>query len=255
MESTYGDRNHEDGGDVETQLADVIRETYDRGGNVVIPTFAVERAQELMYYISRLVHANRIPDMPIYLDSPMAVDVTEIYRRCQDCFDQEMWQLINSKQPPLRFPGLRFSSSVAESKAINSVKRPCIIMASSGMCNAGRVKYHLKQNLGRANSTILFVGYQGTGTLGRHILDGAQFVRIHGHEQRVRARIARIYGFSGHADRDALMRWISHLKKPPRNVFLCHGEEQASVAFQAHIRDTLGWTVSVPNYREVVELS
>ena len=172
MESTYGDREHQDGGDVEWQLHDVISRTLDRGGNVVIPTFAVERSQELMYFISRLVHADRIPDVKVFLDSPMAVDVTDIFRQFRDCFDQETWNLIASDEPPLRFPGLHMADSVEESRAINAVKQPCIIMATSGMCTAGRIKHHLRRHIGDARSTILFVGYQAHGTLGRQILDG-----------------------------------------------------------------------------------
>ncbi|MGE0758190.1 MAG: MBL fold metallo-hydrolase RNA specificity domain-containing protein [Pirellulaceae bacterium] len=254
MESTYGDRNHQDGGDIETELARVIHDTASRGGNVVIPTFAVERAQELMWYISRLVHADRIPDLPIYLDSPMSVDVTGIFAKFRNYFDQETWQLIQSHESPLKFPGLRFAHTVEESKAINRGKGTAIIMASSGMCTAGRIKHHLRANLGRPESTVLFVGYQSAGTLGRQILDGQHFVRIHGEMIKVKAHVEQIFGFSGHADQTALLRWLQNLKQPPKRVFLTHGEEDASFHLANHIQHVLGWPVIVPVYQEAIEL-
>jgi metallo-beta-lactamase family protein len=255
MESTYGDRDHEAKGEIETQLADVINATLARGGNVVIPTFAVERAQELMYYISRLSHRNRIPDAPVFLDSPMAVDVTAIYQRHPDAFDLESYQLIASGEPPLHFPGLRLVRTAEESKAINRVREPAIIMATSGMCTNGRIKHHLRQNLERRESTILFVGYQGQGTLGRQILDKKPEVRIHGRNFRVLAEVAQLYGFSGHADRSGLLRWVTAFEKPPRRLFLTHGEESAARSLAKGIRDQFGWNVSVPEYQEVVELA
>ena len=254
MESTYGDRDHPDDGDIETLLGDVINQAVSRGGTIIVPTFAVERAQELMYHMSRLVHLDRIPDIQVFLDSPMAVDVTKIFRKHRDCFDDETWARIESEQPPLRFEGLRLVRSVEDSKAINSVQMPCIIMATSGMCTAGRIKHHLKARIGRPENTVLFVGYQGRGTLGRQILEGKQEVRIHGRMHRVRARIEQIHGFSGHADRRALLRWVEHLKKPPKHVFLTHGEEESSEHLAQRIREEKGWSVSVPQYRDSVEL-
>jgi metallo-beta-lactamase family protein len=254
MESTYGDRNHESGGDIETQLAQVIGDTAARGGNIVIPTFAVERAQELIWYIGRLVHARRIPDLPVYLDSPMSVDVTSIFLKFHDYFDHETWQLIQSHRSPLKFPNLRLVSSVEESKAINRAKDPCIIMASSGMCTAGRIKHHLRANIGRPESTVLFVGYQSHGTLGRQILDGQRYVRIHGTDFEVQARIAQIFGFSGHADRDGLLKWIGHLKRPPQRIFLTHGEEHAALSLAGQIEQKMGWPITVPSYQETFTL-
>ncbi len=254
MESTYGDREHADGGSIEHQLEQVINETISRGGNVVIPTFAVERSQELMYFISRLVHADRIPDIPIFLDSPMAIDVTRIFRHFRDCLDEMTWQLITSNEPPLQFPGLKMIRSSQDSKEINSVKHPHIVMATSGMCTAGRIKHHLRHNIGDARSTILFVGYQAHGTLGRQILDGNPLVRIHGRQWKVKAEVRRIDGFSGHADRSDLLRWISHLQNPPEHVFLAHGEEAAALSFAELVAAELKWKVSVPDYRETVAL-
>jgi metallo-beta-lactamase family protein len=254
MESTYGDRNHQEAGDIETQLERVIHETYARGGAVVIPTFALERAQELVYFLSRLAHAGRIPTLPVYLDSPMAVDVTKIFQRFRDSFDEEMWELINSSTPPLDFPGLQLVRTAEESKRINEVRQPCVIMASSGMCNAGRIKHHLRNHISSKASTILFVGHQSEGTLGRLILNGAREVRIHGQSFRVAAQIAQIYGFSGHADRNGLLKWIGAFQQPPRKTFFTHGEEAVSLHFATHVERTLGWPTYVPQYRETVDL-
>ncbi len=254
MESTYGDRDHEDGGDIETQLCDVINQAIGRSGNVVIPTFAVERAQELLYYIGRLVHDDRIPDVKVFLDSPMAVDVTNIFRKYRECFDQEAWELIGSKQSPLQFPGLHMARTASQSKEINNERDPCIIMATSGMCTGGRIKHHLRRNISRPESTILFVGYQAYGTLGRMISDGKPEVRIHGRNCEVKAQVASIYGFSGHADRKALMRWIGNFKEEPKNIFLTHGEEDAALSLAKTIREAKGWTASVPEFQEVVDL-
>jgi metallo-beta-lactamase family protein len=254
MESTYGDRNHEISGDVESQLAAVIHDTVTRGGNLVIPTFAVERAQELLYYFGRLIHAGRIPDLPVYLDSPMSVDVTEVFRKFPEYFDAETWQLIRSNVSPLKFPGLRMARTADESKAINRVPGTTVIMASSGMCNAGRIKHHLKQNISRPESTILFVGFQSHGTLGRQILDGQRDVRIHGQMYRVKANIAQVYGFSGHADRNGLLRWIGNLRRAPAGTFLTHGEVDAANSLAGHIQDVMKWPVSIPAYQDVVEL-
>lgn len=250
MESTYGDRDHQEAGDVETQLAEVINRTIRRGGNVVIPTFALERAQELIYHVSRLVHADRIPDVKVFLDSPMAVDVTHIFKRYRDCFDEETWQLINSDRAPFHFPGLHLSRTTEESRAINALKEPCIILASSGMCTAGRIKHHLRYNVSRPESTILFVGYQSYGTLGRLILDGRPSVRIHGQMYNVKAEISQIYGFSGHADRTDLLRWIGHLRRPAREIFLTHGEEEAADSLAREIRRRHGYVVTIPAYQE-----
>ncbi|MBN2296189.1 MAG: MBL fold metallo-hydrolase [Pirellulales bacterium] len=251
VESTYGDREHGDKEeDVEVRLADVIVRTVEAGGNLVIPIFAIERAQEMVYHIARLVSARKIPPVPVYLDSPMAARATEVFRRHRECFDDDAWHLINSGHSPLRFDGLRVVESVEESKDINRLKEPVIIMATSGMCTAGRIKHHLAHNISKSESTILFVGYQAEGTLGRQIVSGSPRVRIHGHDHEVRASVEEIHGFSGHADGPALMHWLSHFKKPPRHVFVTHGEEKASLALADNIRRDFGWDVSVPEYQE-----
>jgi len=255
IESTYGNRAHGmgengNGHDIESQLAEVIVRTVAAGGNLVIPTFAIERAQEMVYHIARLVSAKKIPPVPVYLDSPMAARATEVFRRHRECFDDEAWHLINSGHSPLRFDGLRVVESAEESKDINRQKQPVIIMATSGMCTAGRIKHHLAHNISKSNSTILFVGYQAQGTLGRQIISGNPRARIHGHEHTVRASVEEIHGFSGHADGPALMHWLSHFQKPPRHVFVTHGEEHSSLALAEKIRQDMGWGVSVPRYQE-----
>jgi metallo-beta-lactamase family protein len=255
MESTYGDRDHEARQDVEEQLAKIVVETVAAGGNVVVPVFAIERAQEMMYHLSRLLEGGRIPPVPVFLDSPMAVEATAIFERHRECFDEETWELIRSGRQPLRFPGLKLVRSVEESKEINDHRGPSIIMAPSGMCNAGRIKHHLVHNLGRTESTILFTGYQARGTLGRQLLEGSREVRIHGRPWLVRARVAELHGFSGHADRGGLLRWLGALQSPPRRLNLVHGEAEASLALAKRVRETLGWTVAVPEFGESVKLT
>jgi len=255
METTYGDRDHVQNGEVEAQLEKIVNEALARGGNLIIPVFAVERAQELIYHLARLAHSGRIPRVPASLDSPMAVDVTAIFRKHRECFDEETWQLIHDREQPLQFPGLQMSRSVEESKELNARREPSIIMAPSGMCTAGRIKHHLRLNIERADSTILFVGYQAHGTLGRQILDGQRFVRIHGRDWKVKAQIRQLDGFSGHADRQGLLRWLGHLQQPPRQIFLTHGDAGASRHFAGQVRQRFGWAATVPEYLQTVELT
>lgn len=254
MESTYGDSDHEKSKEAETQMGEIINRTIERGGNVVIPTFAIERAQELMYHIGRLVYADKIPDVPIFLDSPMAVDVTEIFYRHRQYLDEETRQLTESGQPPLRYQGLRLVQSVHDSKAIADFKGPCVIMSTAGMCNAGRIKHHLKNNIVRPECSILFVGYQAHGTLGRQIVEGSARVRIHGETHPVRATIERIDGLSAHADQSGLLRWLTSLQSPPRQIFLTHGEESGATRLAEKIRETLGWPVMIPGYLDTATL-
>lgn len=254
MESTYGDRDHEPLEDIPNKLCDVINQTVKRGGNLVIPTFAIERAQELMYFISQLVWAKRIPEIPIFLDSPMAVDVTDVFRTHCQFLDVDTRAIVNSDCPPLRFPGLRLVRTVEDSKAIKEQPGSSIIMSASGMCNAGRIKHHLRSNISRPESTILFVGYQANGTLGRIILEGTPEVRIHGSKYPVRAHIEKMNGMSAHADRSGLLHWLGHLKAKPKKVFLCHGEEKAAISLSKQIRDQLGFDVEIPQYDEIFDL-
>jgi metallo-beta-lactamase family protein len=254
MESTYGDRDHEDPGRVDDLLGGIIRDTAKAGGNVVIPTFAIERAQDLMFHLSRLVRDKAIPPMPIYLDSPMAREVTAAFERHDGFLDEEARKLFASEAHPFRFPGLVIVRTPAESKSINSLRVPAVIMAGSGMCTGGRIKHHLAHNISRPESTILFVGYQARETLGRQILEKATQVRLLGQPFPVRARVAKINGFSAHADRKALGRWLDGFKTPPRRLFVTHGDEDVARNTGERIRQERGWTVEVPEYLEIWDL-
>lgn len=254
MESTYGDRNHKEFGPVGEQLCHIINQAFDRGGNVIIPTFAVERAQELMYHISELAYADRIPDVPVFMDSPMAVDVTEIFKRYASYMDDETALLFSMKQPPLRFPGLTLVKNVEDSKAIKHHKKPAIIMSSSGMCTGGRIKHHLKNNITHAKNTILFVGYQAHGTLGQQIVQGAKEVRIHGTTFPVNAHIEQIHGFSGHGDQEDLLNWLNVMSPKPKHILLTHGEVESAKEFTQCIRSK--WQdidVLNPSYQSTLE--
>jgi metallo-beta-lactamase family protein len=254
VESTYGDRLHKAQREIDDQLFEVIEPTRKAGGNIVIPSFAVERAQEVLYHLNELLMEDRIPHMPVFIDSPMAISVTEVFEHHPELFDEEMMKLILRRKSPFDFPRLKMTRSVKESKAINEVEGTAIIIAGSGMCTGGRIKHHLIQNISRPESTILFVGYQAVGTLGRHIVDGAKEVRILGQMHRVKARVAQIDGFSAHADRDELMKWTSGLKKPPKHLFVTHGEPESAMSFADFVREQRGWQVSVPSYQDEVVL-
>jgi metallo-beta-lactamase family protein len=254
IESTYGDRLHNHGADIEQQLADVINATVKRGGNVVIPSFAVERAQEVLYHLKRLMDSKRIPRMLTFLDSPMAQDVTRLFSSHTDLLDANLAAAFRSGNSPFNFPGLHMVRSVDESKAINSIRGGAIVIAGAGMCNGGRIKHHLVNNISRPDSTVLFVGYQAVGTLGREIVNGRDPVRILGESHDVRAKIESIQGFSAHADRDELMGWLTSLEAPPRGVFLVHGEDEALHAFEQHIEQRTGWKVTIPSYGDIIPL-
>jgi metallo-beta-lactamase family protein len=254
MESTYGDRNHDNPQEVDEKLCRVVNETVKAGGNVLIPTFAIERAQELLFHFSRLVREDKIPYLMIFLDSPMAVGITKVFEHFKKFLDKETLDLFREGQSPFDFPGLRLVESSEASKAINQIKGPTIIMAGSGMITGGRIKHHLIRNITRPESTLLFVGYQAAGTLGRLILDGKQEVRIHGQFYPVKMRIEEILGFSAHADKDDLIRWLDNFKLPPQRIFLTHGEEKSIKSLSDYIRSKKGWKVSTPEYQEEFEL-
>jgi metallo-beta-lactamase family protein len=255
MESTYGDRDHESSGPILDTLSRIINDAVERGGNVVIPTFAIDRAQAVLFHLGELVRARRIPRLTIFVDSPMAVDVTTIYKGYRHLLDEEAERLFDRGEHPFQFPGLHFVRSRDESRAINSIRGTCVVMAGSGMCTGGRVKHHLRHNISRPESTVLFVGFQARGTLGRQIVDGETRVRIHGRPQPVNARIEQLHGLSAHADRTDLMRWLGHFSSPPRMLFLTHGEPKASDALADLVRTQLGWEVQVPEYGASVELA
>ncbi len=250
MEATYGDRNHEDPADIETMLAEIINETVEAGGNIVIPTFAVERAQEILFYLSLLMRSKKIPPLLCFLDSPMALEVTRVFKRHRERLDEETQHLFRSHQDPFHFPGLKMVRTVEESKAINHIRGSCLIMAGAGMCTGGRIKHHLVHNISRPESTILFVGYQAPGTLGRQILDGQSPVRILGQTWEVRARVAQIQGFSAHADQRFLLEWLKAFHQPPRKIFLTHGEAEVLERFGQTVAAHLPSTIVIPDYQE-----
>jgi metallo-beta-lactamase family protein len=254
VESTYGDRQHEGSKDIGDSLAEIINTTYEAGGNIVVPSFALQRAQEILYYLNKLLMEDRIPDLKVYLDSPMAIKITEVFKRYDELFDRDMKALLRQHQSPFDFPGLTMVETVEESKALNTLTEPAMIIAGSGMCTGGRIKHHLINNISRPQSTILFVGYQAEGTLGRYILDGARSVRIHGQPRPVRAKVVQIHGFSAHADRDELLKWLSKLSVNPRRVFVTHGEVKAAERFGEFLREKTGFETTVPSYNTRVRL-
>ncbi|MHC4706282.1 MAG: MBL fold metallo-hydrolase RNA specificity domain-containing protein, partial [Planctomycetota bacterium] len=220
------------------------------GGNIIVPSFAVERSQEVLYYINELLMENAIPRLMVFLDSPMAAKVTEVFQHHPDLFDEKMAELIRQQESPFNLPGLRVVSSSAESKAINNIRGTVMVIAGSGMCTGGRIKHHLVNNITRQHSTIMFVGYQAIGTLGRHIVEGAKKIRIFGQRYKVKAKVVRVHGFSAHADRDELLDWLKELEAPPRGVFVVHGEAESAKAFGDYVRDQTGWQVTVPDYED-----
>ncbi len=254
VESTYGDRLHGDSEEINGELAEVINSTRKAGGNVLIPSFALERSQEILYHLNELMLADRVPHLMVFMDSPMAIRVTEVFKHYPELYDEEMTELINREESPFDFSSLKMTRTANESKAINHIRGSVLVIAGSGMCTGGRIKHHLVNNISRRESTVLFVGYQAAGTLGRHILGGAKKVRILGNKHAVRARVAQMHGFSGHADRDELMKWLSSLEKPPRSVFVVHGEPDAARSFAAYLEGKNGWRISVPDYKDEVML-
>jgi metallo-beta-lactamase family protein len=254
IESTYGDRVHEGEERIEGRLKDIVRSTVEAGGNLVIPSFAIERSQEVLFYLNTLLLANQIPHLLVFLDSPMATRVTEVFARHPAYLDEETHNLIRAHNSPFDIPGLVTTRSSEESKAINRVKGSVVIIAGAGMCTGGRIKHHLVRNVTRPESAVLFVGYQAEGTLGREIQGGAKQVRILGEILSVRAKIFSIEGFSGHADRNELLRWAGDSKPDPRRVFVTHGEPEASRSFSEFLKEKRGWEVSVPSTGEAVEL-
>ena len=250
MESTYGDRTHETPPDYAVELARVIRDTFTRGGNLVIPAFSVGRTQEMLYFIRRIKTENLLPEFQnfeVYVDSPLAVEATTIFgKNVQDCFDDTALALVQQGINPIGFPGLRMATPSDESKMINFNDKPKVILSASGMCEAGRIRHHLKHNLWRKDSTILFVGYQVLGTLGNALLNGAKEVKLFGETIEVQAKIENLPGISGHADVNQLTKWVSMFDPKPKRVFIVHGEDKVTEQFAAHIHEELGLEAYAP---------
>jgi metallo-beta-lactamase family protein len=258
MESTYGNRSHEAPPDYAKLLADVIRDTFQRGGNLVIPAFAVGRTQEMLYHIRRIKTEGLLPEYPdfeVYIDSPLAVEATNIFHKnVSECFSDAALALVEQGINPIRFDGLKVAVTSDESKMINFIEKPKVIISASGMCEAGRIRHHLKHNLWRADSTILFVGYQVEGTLGHALLNGAKEVKLFGETIDVKAKIVNLPGISGHADREHLLTWIKAFSGKPERVFVVHGEETAAVSFAGLVKEETGIDAVAPYSGDTYDL-
>ena len=262
MESTYGSRKHQRNEEKAEMFLDIVSETLDKKGTVVIPSFAVGRTQEILYELNKIKETKNdekflreyetLMNAPVYVDSPLAISATEVFKENMDLFDEETQEEMKRGDHPLDFPGLKFTVTSDESKALNENPEPCIIISASGMCEVGRIKHHLKHNLWNPNSTILFVGYQAPGTLGYSIVNGA---KNFGEEIAVNARIEYIEGYSGHADQDGLMNFIYSFRNKPKQVFLVHGEEESQEVLEQKIQEEANLPVIIPNYGETYELN
>jgi metallo-beta-lactamase family protein len=259
MESTYGDRNHEASPDYVKELTEVIQKTFDKGGNVIIPSFAIGRTQVLLYYIRKIKDDQLIKgheNFKVYIDSPLAVEATQIFHKNMiGYFDKEAMALVKKGINPISFPGLITSITSEESKAINFDDEPKIIISASGMCDAGRIRHHLKHNLWRSDSTVLFVGHQSVGTLGYLLQEGATEVKLFGEPIQVKAHIRRLSGVSGHADREGLLKWLQSFEKKPLRVFVTHGDDQVCQRFTEYIKEELNYDAVAPYSGTVYDLN
>jgi metallo-beta-lactamase family protein len=250
LESTYGNRLHKSREETVQELLKIVQEAIAHQAKVVIPAFAVERTQDIIYTLGQFIRKGSIPPIPIYIDSPLAISATEIFKRNSDCFDQETKDLLLGGENPLEIPGILYTQTAEESKAINEDPRPGVIVSASGMCDSGRIKHHLKHHLWRKESHIVIIGYQAEGTIGRRIVDGAKTVRLFGEEIAVRAHIHTLGGFSAHADQKGLIDWLSHINNPRLEVFINHGEEKVSMELSQLIREQFHLKTTVPQWRE-----
>ena len=266
MESTYGSRLHMRNDDKARMFLDIVAETLDNEGTVVIPSFAVGRTQEILYEINKLKENHmddeefqrkyqKLMSTPVYVDSPLAISATEVFKENTNLFEDEIKEEILSGNNPLEFPGLKFTMTTEESKALNESDEPSIIISASGMCEVGRIKHHLKHSIWNPKNTILFVGYQAPGTLGYNIINGAKTVKIFGEEMAVNARIEYIEGYSGHADHKWLMNFIYSFRKKPKHIFLVHGEEESEEILKEKIESETGLNVTMPEFGETYELT
>jgi metallo-beta-lactamase family protein len=254
MESTYGDRLHEGTDQASDKLENIIRETIKKGGKLVVPSFAVGRTQELVYTLRNLISTGKIPDnLPVFVDSPLAIDTTGIYRLHPEAYDEEAFKILMESRTgdPFGFEMIRYTRTVTESKTLNTMREPAIIISASGMAEAGRILHHLKNNVEDPKNTILFVGWQAPNTLGRRLVEREPVVKIFGQEYRRRARVEKINGFSAHADKNEMTEWLDNLQKPPAHTFVVHGDEQASLAFAGHLKERGFPLVKVPELGDV----
>ncbi len=250
LESTYGDRLHKSREETVQELLKIVQEAISKDAKVVIPAFAVERTQDIIYTLGQFIRKGSIPPIPVYIDSPLAISTTEIFKKNADCFDQETKDLLSGGENPLDIPGIRYTQTTEESKAINEDQRSGIIISASGMCDSGRIQHHLKHHLWREESHIIFIGYQAEGTIGRRIVDGAKTVKLFGEEIAVKAHIHTLGGFSAHADQRGLLDWVSHIHNPQLAVFVNHGEEKISLELSQLIGDRFHFKTTVPQWKE-----
>lgn len=251
IESTYGNRVHTtEPVDYVGEFVRILKETFAKGGNVVIPSFAVGRTQEMLYFIREIKEKNLLkeyPDFEVYLDSPLAIEATKVFtKNMRDCFDEDALKLVNAGINPLLFPGLKTATSSEDSKMINFIEKPKVIISASGMCDAGRIRHHLKHNLWREECTILFVGYQAGGTLGRRLLEGEKNVKLFGEPIEVHARIESLHGISGHADMNGLLKWLEGFRTLPQQVFVVHGEDTVTEEFARTVEERIGCPAFAP---------
>ena len=258
MESTYGDRNHSGSGEYTRELADILNDTFRRGGNVVIPSFAVGRTQELLYFLREIKEeglVTELPHFPVVVDSPLAVEATRIFSGdLTGYLDEEAIEVIQRGAGLFHVDDLQLSVTSEESKALNEDRSPKVIISASGMCDAGRIRHHLKHNLWRSECTVVFVGFQSPGTLGRSLVEGKKFVRLFGEDVAVNARIVNFQGLSSHADHDHLLRWIAQFSPRPTEVFVVHGDDLVSQSFAAELQ-RLGYSAHAPLFQEVYDLA
>ena len=264
MESTYGNRLHMRNDDKAEIFLNVVYETLEKGGTVVIPSFAVGRTQEILFELNKIKEKKhdeefykkykKLMSIPVYVDSPLAISATEVFKENMNLFNEETQAIINEGDNPLDFPGLKFTRTAEESKALNASEESSIIISASGMCEVGRIKHHLKHHLWEPNSTILFVGYQAPGTLGRKLVDGEKKVKIFGEEIAVNARIEYIEGYSGHADQEWLMNFVYSFTTPPKHIFLVHGEPEGQVVLKQKLEENTNIPITIPDYGETYQL-
>lgn len=257
MESTYGNRVHDPIPDAEKALERIVNTTYQRGGKIIVPAFAVGRTQQLVYSLNQLAQKGDIPRLPIYVDSPLAVNTTDVFRTHPECFDEEIQQFIlgeGQRRDPFGFDGLIYTHSVEESKQLNFLREPAIIISASGMMETGRILHHLKNNIEDPRTTVLIVGWQAPQTLGRRLVDGEKTVRIFGEEYHNNAQIEVLNGFSGHADSAELQGWVEAISRKPARTFLVHGEPDAQTALAGSLRSRFGLQVDIPMWKQSFEV-
>lgn len=264
MESTYGNRLHMKNDDKANMFLNIVYETLEKGGTVVIPSFAVGRTQEILFELNRIKEEKhdeefykkykKLMSVPVYVDSPLAISATEVFKENTNLFNEETQAIINQGDNPLEFDGLKFTRTADESKMLNASNESSIIISASGMCEVGRIKHHLKHHLWEPNSTILFVGYQAPGTLGRRLVDGEKKVKIFGEEIAVNARIEYIEGYSGHADQEGLMNFVYSFTNPPKHIFLVHGEPEGQIVLKDKLEESTNIPITIPDFGESYEL-